>query len=124
MILELVNNNITNREQEIKKKNDELKQRIEELESRLDNESVHSDITSMRNTQASFNKKDTDRVKKPGHLSPIRVMSRGMSRVMSQPIYTQLLIQPLLKLKLHLLMNIFKIMNQLKGITQICHLET
>jgi C4-dicarboxylate-specific signal transduction histidine kinase len=73
MILELVNNNITNREQEIKKKNDELK------------ESVHSDITSMRNTQASFNKKDTDRVKKPGHLSPIRVMSRGMSRVMSQP---------------------------------------
>jgi glutamyl-tRNA reductase len=85
MILELVNNNITNREQEIKKKNDELKQRIEELESRLDNESVHSDITSMRNTQASFNKKDTDRVKKPGHLSPIRVMSRGMSRVMSQP---------------------------------------
>ena len=34
MILELVNNTITNREKDLKKKNDDLKRRIEELESK------------------------------------------------------------------------------------------
>lgn len=32
MILELVNNTITNREKDLKKKNDDLRRRIEELE--------------------------------------------------------------------------------------------